>query len=210
MYIRRPHSAMIVGATGCGKTEFVLDLLENEYKDFFENIVILCPSIEFNRAYKNRTWIGEDVGRPKASGVTVVNPVSKNGEEKLQEMLRHFYEKYKGSSTLYIIDDCSATKQMKKKTDALSMLAFSGRHADQSVWILTQRYNSACKDFRTQVKWVCLFFTKDKFSYHECLDENDVIATREEKREMKEKLSRLKHSKLILFTEQPTGYEFKE
>ena len=42
--LRSVHSANICGATGCGKTEFVLDLLETEYKDFFDHIVIVCPS----------------------------------------------------------------------------------------------------------------------------------------------------------------------
>ena len=42
----------------------------------------------------------------------------------------------------YVIDDGSATKALTKKKDMLSELAFSGRHAKQSVWVLTQKYNS--------------------------------------------------------------------
>ena len=59
-----PHSAVITGQTGCGKSVFVLDLLEKEYQGVFENIVILCPTVEWNKAYKTRSWIG-DVRRPK-------------------------------------------------------------------------------------------------------------------------------------------------
>ena len=59
-----PHSAIICGQTNSGKTVFVLDLLENEYQGVFKNIVILRPIIEWNKAYKNRSWIG-DVRRPK-------------------------------------------------------------------------------------------------------------------------------------------------
>ena len=40
-----PHSAIVCGQTGCGKTEFVLDLLESEYAGVFDNKVILCPTI---------------------------------------------------------------------------------------------------------------------------------------------------------------------
>ena len=54
------HSAIICGQTGFGKT----DSLESEYVGVFENIVIFCPTIEWNKAYKNRRWIG-DVRRPK-------------------------------------------------------------------------------------------------------------------------------------------------
>jgi Rad3-related DNA helicase len=174
-----PHCAIICGKTGCGKTEFVLDLLETRYRRVFKYIIILCPTIEFNKAYKNREWIG-DVTKPKEKNVLIVNPIYK-GEEKLQELLRIFYNKYKVSNTLYIIDDCSATKQLKKKTDMLSELVFSGRHAKQSVWVISQRYNSVLKDLRDQTEWLCMFYTKDKYSFKDCLDENDVIPTLEER-----------------------------
>ena len=31
-----PHSAMFIGVTACGKTEFLLKLLETVYKNHFE------------------------------------------------------------------------------------------------------------------------------------------------------------------------------
>jgi hypothetical protein len=43
--------------------------------------------------------------------------------------------------SLYIIDDCSASKALTKKRDMFSALGFSGRHAAQSVWVVTQKYN---------------------------------------------------------------------
>ena len=64
-----------------------------------------------------------------------------------QELLnRLIFNKYDGSPRLYIIDDCSATKELTKKKDFLLQHAFSGRHAEQSVWVISQRYNSVLKD----------------------------------------------------------------
>ena len=131
-----PHCAIICGQTGCGKTEFTLDLLETEYQNIFKYIIILCPTIQWNKAYKSREWIG-DPRKPKSKNIIIVNPIM-NGEEKLQELLRLFFNKYAGHPTLYIIDDCSATKELTKKRDMLSELAFSGRHAEQSVWVISQ------------------------------------------------------------------------
>ena len=199
-----PHCAIICGQTGCGKTEFVLDLLEGRYRSVFKHIVILCPTIQWNKAYKNREWIG-DVRKPKTKNIIIVNPLI-NGEEKLQELLRMFFNKYAGSTTLYIIDDCSATKELTKKKDMLSELAFSGRHAEQSVWVISQRYNSVLKDLREQTKWLCMFYTKDRDSFENCLRENDVIPTLEERQRIKEELKKKKHRKLILKTDQPTDY----
>lgn len=202
---RYPHCAIICGQTGCGKTEFVLDLLEKEYIGIFKHIVILCPTIQWNKAYKNRAWIGDNLKKPKSKNVIIVNPIM-NGEEKLQELLRMFFKEYAGHPTLYIIDDCSATKELTKKRDMLSELAFSGRHAEQSVWVISQRYNSVLKDLREQTKWLCMFYTKDRDSFENCLRENDVIPTLEERQRIKEELKKKKHRKLILKTDQPTDY----
>ena len=86
-----------------------------------------------------------------------------------------------GEPTFYIIDDCSALTALTKKMDMLSMSPFSGRHAEQSVWVLTQKYNSVLKDLREQTRLVCLFHCKERDSFEDCLRENDVISTREQR-----------------------------
>ena len=73
--------------------------------------------------------------------------------ERLQELLRYFFDKFAGRPTLYITDDCSATKELTKKKDMLSQLAFSGWHAEQSVWVISQRYISVLKDLLEQAKY---------------------------------------------------------
>ena len=55
-----PHSAMFVGAMACGKTEYLLKLLETKYKNHFEFIVLLCSTISENRTYLSRKWILDD------------------------------------------------------------------------------------------------------------------------------------------------------
>ena len=55
-----PNSEMFVGVMACGKTEFLLQLLETVYKNHFEFIVILCPTILDNKTYLTRKWILSD------------------------------------------------------------------------------------------------------------------------------------------------------
>ena len=58
MYLPKfPHNAMFVGVTACSKTEFLLRLLETEYKNHFEFIIILCPTILVDKTYLSRKWI---------------------------------------------------------------------------------------------------------------------------------------------------------
>ena len=196
-----PHSAIICGQTGCVKTVFALDLLElprhrGGYRDTFAHIVILCPTARWNKAYHERRWVRAD---PE---VFLLNP-----GDRLQDYLRAFYSAFAGEPTLYIIDDCSASKALTKKKDMLSELAFSGRHASQSVWVLTQKYNSVLKDLREQTKWIAIFHCKDRDSFEDCLRENDVIPTKEERVALRKQLSEAKHAKLILKTDQPAAYQ---
>ena len=86
---------------------------------------------------------------------------------------------------MFIIDDCSAEGKINKKRDALSELAFSGRHRNHSLWVLRQKYNSVSKDVREQIKWLCLFFTKDWDCFEDCLRENDVIHDKDEGNRLK-------------------------
>ena len=75
------------------------------------------------------------------------------------------------SQVLFLVDDYSAEKGMKKKKkkkkkqQMLSELAFSGRHLGCSLWILTQKYNSVLTDVRQQIKWLALFYCKDRDSF---------------------------------------------
>ena len=147
-----PHSAMFAGATNVGKTEYSLRILETKYKDHFKFIVIMCPTIlDNNKTYLSRKWIFDD------NNIFIVCDV----EGKSNEWIKLFRNTLKFCQTLFIIDDCSAESEIDKKGDALSELAFSGRHGNHYLWVLTQKYNSISQDVREQLKWFCLFFMKD-------------------------------------------------
>ena len=102
-------------------------------------------------------------------------------EGKLSEWIKLFKSASKGHQKLFIINDCSAEGEINRKRDALSELAFSSCHRNHSLWVLTQKYNSVSKDVREQIKWLCLFFTKDRDSFEDCLRENDVIPDKNER-----------------------------
>ena len=193
---RTAHSATICGQTGSGKTVFILNLLEGPHRGFFQHIVVLCPTVRHNKTYQQCLWIWAD---PEDY---LLDP-----GERLHDYLRAFYHVFMGEPTLYIIDDCSASSALtkKKEKDMLSVLAFSGRHAEQSVWVLTQKYKSVLKDLREQTRWVCLFHCKNRDSFEDCLRENDVIPSREQRALVRQQLAETKHAKLLLQPDQLVG-----
>ena len=55
-----PHTALFVAPTEVGKTHLALDLLEREYKNHFDFIIIICLMLKHNKTYKSRKWVWTD------------------------------------------------------------------------------------------------------------------------------------------------------
>ena len=58
--MKEPHTALFVAPTGVGKMHSSLNLLESEYRDHFDFIIVICPTLAHNSAYKSRGWIWND------------------------------------------------------------------------------------------------------------------------------------------------------
>ena len=100
-----PHSAMFVGSTNIGKSEYLMRLIETEYKNHFEFIVILCPTILDKKTYLSRKWILDD------KNIFIVSDM----DWKLNEWIKSFKNTLKGYQILFIINDCSAEGEINKK-----------------------------------------------------------------------------------------------
>ena len=46
------YTALFVAPTGVGKTHLALDLLEKEYFNNFDYVIILCPTLHYNETYQ--------------------------------------------------------------------------------------------------------------------------------------------------------------
>ena len=60
MFIKELHSALFVAPTGVGKTHLALSLLETEYRNHFDFIVIIYSTLRYNSTYKSRSWVWND------------------------------------------------------------------------------------------------------------------------------------------------------
>ena len=56
-YVKDPHATIFTGPTGCGKTYLVLDLIEKKYTKHLDNIIIIYPTLQWNKTYHSRDWI---------------------------------------------------------------------------------------------------------------------------------------------------------
>ena len=151
MFMKEPHTALFIAPTGVGKTHLVLSLLENEYRNHFDFIVIICPILRYNSTYKSRGWVWND---PE---VIPIEPGNR---------LYYFIEKISnllaGSVTLFLIDDIIADEALDKCHQPLLELAISGRHRGHSLWLLTQSYTTVPNNIRRQAKMFYVWYPKNR------------------------------------------------
>ena len=181
------------------KRTLFLTLLENEYKNFFDNVVLFCPTFKTNKTYENRKCV-------KEKNFIVLDPDAvKNNLDTCLKIATKTYV-YKDTNTLFFIDDCANLHDMKKKNSELCLLAFSGRHLGISVWVINQKYNSIVKDFRENIRFLVLFYNKDEKAMKQALEENNIIPKEERNITIHLALKENKGSKLLLRLQHPYNF----
>ena len=195
MYVKDPHTAIFSGPTGCGKTQRVLDLIETEYKHHFDGIVILCPTLRWNRTYLDRSWIKKD---------DFVFPLEPKGN--LFELVEKLSASLSGEETLFIIDDMIADETLDKRRQPLLELAISGRHRKHSLWLITQSYTALPKNLRRQKKMLFTWYPSEK-SDLKIIDEETNLMTSADVSKIKEQLKSEKHAVLYVRLEHPRGFK---
>ena len=123
------HTALFVAPTGVGKTHLALSLLENEYRNHFDFIVIICPTLEHNETYKSQGWVWND---PEVIHIEPGN--------QLYYWIENISKLLAGDKTLILLDDIIANEALDRRRQPLLELAISGRHRQHSLWLLTQSY----------------------------------------------------------------------
>ena len=196
MFMNEPHTALFVAPTGVGKTHLALSLLENEYRNHFDFIVIICPpTLRYNSTYKSRGWVWND---------PVVIPIEPGNQ--LYYLIEKISNLLPGSKTLFLIDDIIADETLDKHHQPLLESAISGRHRGHSIWLLTQSYTAIPNNIRRQVKMLYVWYPKNRTDLNTIHEENYVIGL-EELARVKAQLKWVKHTCLIMRMEHPRAYE---
>ena len=135
-YIKKPHTAIFIGQTGCGKTHLVLELIEKEYNKHFDYIIITCPTLRENDTYHSKEWIKND------DNVWLVDP-----KDSLYQWIKKLSELLRCLEVLFVIDDIIANESLDKRRLPLLELSISGRHrgslfmvADTVVYCYIKKY----------------------------------------------------------------------
>ena len=193
-----PFNALIVGPTNSGKTQYLLNLLRGPFRGKFDYIVLLCPTFVKNQTYEG--FVGRD---PRI--FVIACP-----QHEIESWLRLASFFFTGTNTLFILDDCAASKDVKGRTSQLVNLGFSARHDGISVWVLTQQIISIAKPFRENVAAIVLFYTPSSKTAKAIFEDYAGELTHEEYKELIAKLKGRKFPYLVFALWHPYGIEYHQ
>ena len=195
--MKEPDTALFIAPTGVGKTHLALSLLETEYRNHFDFIVIICPTLRYNSTYKNRSWVWND------PDVILIEP-----RNNLYYLITKICNLLAGDKTLFLIDDVMDDETLDKYCQPLLEFAISGRHRGHFLWLLIQSYTAVPNNIRWQAKILYVWYPKNQTDLNTIHDENDVIGL-EELARVKAQLKWAKHTCLIMRME-PKSLRFIE
>ena len=124
--MKKPHTALFIAPTGVGKTYLALSLPENEYRNHFDFIIKICPTLRYNFTYESQNWVWNDPD---------VIPIEPGNQ--LYYLIEKISNLLAGDKTLFLIHDIIADETLDKRSQPLLELAILGRHRGHSLWLLT-------------------------------------------------------------------------
>ena len=173
-----------------------MSLLENEYRNHFDFIAIICPTLTHNETYNSRGWVWND---PDVLPIELDN--------RLYYLIEKISNLLAGSKTLFLIDDIIVDEALNKCHQPLSELAISGRHRQHSLLMfITQSCTAIPNNIRRQAKMLYVWYPKNRTDLNTIHEENDIIEM-EELARVEAQLKWGKHTCLIIMMEHPRAYE---
>lgn len=149
--MKTPFNMLIVGMTACGKTYYLLDMIEKEYMNHFDYIILICPTLEWNKTYREWKFLKD----PDFIAIQCE-------QDNVDVILKLVTEIYKGTNSLIILDDCASGQDVKNRTSELVKLAFSARHYKLSTIVITQQLTSISKPYRENISRLVTFYNPNR------------------------------------------------
>ncbi len=147
-----PFRMYIVGASGSGKTNFLLNLLSREcyYKDYFDSILVISPTaLQLDETYKSLKLPDRNYYEPDTEVLQALMDI-------MEERIEEAGGKHNAPKVLLILDDIVSYKKFCNSSLLLKFAVMS-RHWNISMVILSQAYHRIPKSVRLQMSSIVYF-----------------------------------------------------
>jgi hypothetical protein len=175
--IEPPFCLAYAAPTEAGKSTNIYNLLKVKWKDCFDNIMICCPSLKFDK--NDYTGVVELFEGTDTKLVIVVDDfvvqvrAAIAEQEVMKQKNKDDPENNPLTSTLIIFDDCIGTNIIKSnRTDnCVDSIATKGRHIELSCIITTQVLSELSYAVRRNAKGLFVFSPMNYTDFERVLDE---------------------------------------
>ena len=193
-----PFNALIVGPTNSGKTQFLVNQLCGLFNGKFYYVVLICPTFAYIRMQHHFA---------ERDPQLYVIIYEQHQDESWLKVTSFYFE---GTNTLIVLDDCAASKDVKRRTGKLIKLGFLARHNGISVWVLTQQLSSIAKPFRENLATIVLFYTPSVKTIKTIFEEYAGEISNDEIKQMIARLKERKFAHSIFSLCHPLSIEQKK
>ena len=196
MHLEPPFNMIILGMTACGKTYYLLQLFEKEYKNKFDNIYLICPTFPYNRTYQQWKFVNDKD--------FIVIPCDQDDVEYNLKKVTWIAD---GTNSLIILDDCASSQAVKNRTSELVKLGFSARHYGLSTIVITQQLTSIAKPYRENISKLVSFYNPSGKDMNTIFDEYLSSIDNSEKKKIILDLKNNNYATLQVLLRRPYSYE---
>ena len=196
MHVDTPFNMIIVGMTGCGKTYYLLTILETEYKKHFEKIFVICPTFVHNQTYREWKYVNDEC--------FFAIPCDHDGVECYLKKITSYVE---GTNSLIVLDDCASSRSVKNRTSELVRLGFSARHYGLSTIVLTQQLTSIAKPYRENISKLVTFYNPSSKDMNTIFDDYLSTLDASEKKTIISTLKNNDYARLEVLLRRPYSHE---
>ena len=201
---------IICGPSGVGKGVLTAQLLLNPkfYRGCFDHILYFSQSAKVDSNLKPlRKYCEEELGQKECLFDTFDEEFLRNHLEEQLTMAQYTKKRAEkqgkrtapGFQTAVVVDDfADMPGVMRKAGGILASLFIRGRHANVSVFVLTQKYRAISPEIRLNMNALCFFRQRSKFDLDAFLEENSAIVDRKTLEAMYRKATSQDHGFLYL------------
>jgi hypothetical protein len=194
--LKTPFNMIILGMTGCGKTYHLLEMLENDYKNHFDYIFLICPTYEWNKTYQDWKYNGDKD--------FIVMPCKQDDVNKCLEYVSQFAKR---TNSLIVLDDCASSQSIKNRTSELVNLGFSARHIGISTIVITQQLTSIAKPYRDNISKLVTFYNPSAKDTNIIMGNYLADTEKEERKEIIHTLKNNDYARLEILLRRPYTHE---
>lgn len=154
---KHPFRSYLIGASGSGKTNMLLNLLTREgfYKNYFDKIFVISPTAcKLDESYQS---LERDTKYQEGKDLLYF-PCKK---EVLQQILDIQEDTKKKDKVLVILDDIVSYGKFCRSNQLLQFAVMS-RHFNVSMFILSQAFYLIPKPVRLNMSWIIYFKGSNK------------------------------------------------